>query len=293
MRAFLASLVCLLVFAASSAIAREQSEAPNAEVIGFSPDGRYFAWEQYGWDVVSGIVFSAVFVIDRNTNQLVAEFPIGLLPEERDGLFPAQVGGFDPDPALIDTGDGTPDLIGLRNAVRAEAEVRLKALEIGLGGRRVAGIPLTQRGPIETPSSPLRFVVSPTLPSAIPDQQYTYAIEPDVPGDPLDCANVALPAREKTITFKLTASTTWPEAKDVATASTSYVWNIPAEQCATGIWISDIVAPPAQPLPETGGSESVVVLFMASMWSSAVDSAVWQATYVNLPAPREAEPKTP
>jgi hypothetical protein len=279
MHRLLACLLLLAVLVPSPLAARELTDAPEAEIIGFSPDGRYFAYEQYAWDIVSDSVYSAVFVIDRDTNALVEDFPIGLVPEVIDGQFPGKVGGFDPDPALIDTGDGTPDLLGLREAVRAEAQVRLDALEIGLGGRRLAGVPITQRGPSETPSSPIVFALSPTLPSAIPDGQYTYTIDARPDPEPASCADGGSAARQKTIAFDVIASASWPDLRDVGRQETPYIWALPEDACAGGIWIADIFAPPAQ--PETG--ESVVVLFLAAMWTPGADVAGWHALFVALP----------
>ena len=270
---------CLVFVLPQAAAARELTDAPDAEIIGFSPDGRYFAYEQYAWDIVSDAVYSAVFVIDRETNALVPDFPIGLVPEVVDGRFPGSVGGFEPDPALIDTGDGTPDLLGLRRAVRAEASVRLDALGIGLGGRRLAGVPVTQRGPVGTDSQPLTFVLAPSLPGAVPDTQHAYAISARQEAEPADCYNELPPVRIKPVSFDVVAWQSYPETREVARGSTRYDWQVPAESCATGMWIADVFAPPEQ--AETG--TSVVVLFMTQVWQSAGDAAGWHALFVGLP----------
>jgi predicted secreted protein len=53
------------------------SAADNAEraAIGFSPDGRYFAFEQYGVQDGSGFPYSEIFVIDLDANQWVKGSP--------------------------------------------------------------------------------------------------------------------------------------------------------------------------------------------------------------------------
>lgn len=275
----IAGFLCLLMLIVPQAVARELTDAPEAEIIGFSPDGRYFAYEQYAWDVVSDAVYSAVFVIDRDTNALVPDFPIGLVPEEVEGEFPGRVGGFDPDPQLIDTGDGTPDLLGLRKAVRDEAQVRLDALEIGLGGRRIAGVPITQRGPTPSVAAPLTFALAPTLSSGIPDGQHTYAIEAKFEPDANECFGAAHPARGKTITFDVVASANWPETKEVARGATAFEWPVPADSCVNGLWISDIIAPPLN----VDAGVYVVVLFLAGVWSPGADAASWHALFVKLP----------
>lgn len=277
------ALFLLVASAAPQASARELTDAPDAEMVGFSADGRYFAYEQYAWDVVSDAVYSAIFVIDRETNALVPDFPIGLVPDVVDGEFPGRVGGFQPDPALIDTGDGTPDLIGLRNAVRAEASVRLNALGIGLGGRRLAGVPITQRAPSETGSQPLAFVLAPSMGGAVPDGQHVYTIATRREPEADDCYNEMPPARVMPITFETVASATWPDRKEVARLSATYDWQVPAESCAMGIWLSDIFAPP--PFAEAG--PSVVVMFLTQVWQSHADSAAWHALFIDLPEAAE------
>jgi len=47
-------LLCFLLVASLPALAREQSDAPDIAIIGFSSDGRYFAYEQYGYDLAAG-----------------------------------------------------------------------------------------------------------------------------------------------------------------------------------------------------------------------------------------------
>lgn len=51
--------------------------ADNAEraAIGFSPDGRYFAFEQYGVQDGSGFPYAEIFVIDLDANQWVKGSP--------------------------------------------------------------------------------------------------------------------------------------------------------------------------------------------------------------------------
>lgn len=94
--------------------------------------------------------------------------------------------------------------------------------------------------------------------------------------EPADCVNAAPPAREKSVEFDIIASHTWPELKDVARAATAYSWTMPAETCAAGLWIADIIAPP-------GGGDAVAVLFLEASWSPAVDSAAWHGLFVTLP----------
>lgn len=271
MSRLLSCLACLVLLAGPLQ-AREQSDAPDATVIGFSPDGRYFAWEDYGYDIASSAVVAAIHVIDRETNKEAAGFPYGVITGE-DGNA-ALAGGFEAD---LDQLSNDPDIDAVRAEIRAQVKDRLDALKIGLNGRRLAGVPLTQRSPLDKKTTPLVFVVHPTLPSAIPDQQLVYTLETRTSPEPEDCVNVEPPAREKTVEFDIIGSRTWPELKDVARAVTTYSWTMPAADCAAGMWISDIIAPPGE------AKDKVAVLFMSSAWNSAVDSATWHGLFVTLP----------
>lgn len=276
-------LAALLILAASAASSREQSDAPNAEILGFSPDGRYFAWEQYGYDMAGGALGSAIFVVDRESNRQAEGFPFGVLPEGSDGHSPSEAGGFNADLDALTKPDGLPDLERLRAIVREQAATKLSTLRIGTPGRRLAGVPLTQRSPLDKKSTPLVFVLQPTLPSAIPDQQYAYTLEARPDTEPADCVNTPPPAREKTITFDVIATESFPEVKDVGRAATLYSWRMAPETCAAGMWIADIVAPPAM----SHDAPAVAVLFLAGTWSSAVDAASWHGLFVTLPTGKQ------
>jgi predicted secreted protein len=58
------------------------SDAPETVAIGYSPDGRYFAFEQYGTQDGSGFPYSDAFVVDLETNSWVAGTPIRTLIED-------------------------------------------------------------------------------------------------------------------------------------------------------------------------------------------------------------------
>jgi len=279
MQRMLLSLACLITLGIANAFPREQSDAPDAEILGFSPDGRYFAWEQYGYDIASDALGSAIFVVDRETNRQVDGFPFGVVPEERDGQYPFKAGGFDAELEALTTSDGLPDLDRLRSRVREQAAARLSALQIGTPGRRLAGVPLTQRSPLDKKDTPLIFVLQPTIPSAIPDLQRSYTLEARPDAEPADCANTPPPVREKTITFDVIATETYPAVKDVGRAATLYAWQMEAENCTAGLWIADVIAPPGI----SAETSDVAVLFLAATWSSAIDAASWHGLFVKLP----------
>jgi len=274
-------LLCfLLMSAALPTMAREQSDAPDIEVIGFSPDGRYFAYEQYGFDIAAGSLDAAIFVVDRTTNKQAKGFPFGFISTEIDDKGePIRIGGHDIDLKKLQTEDELPDLAKLRKLVRAKAGKKLNALHITAQGRRLAGVPMTQRSPTDNKTTPLKFVVWPTIPSAIPDQQLIYTINVSVKDTIEDCVNAAPPKREIPATFTISAERTYPETKTVAKTEFSYPLPLAKEDCPAGIWISDIIAPP-DVKPE---KPVLMVVFLSQAWSSAVDSAQYRAAFIEMP----------
>jgi hypothetical protein len=275
------TLLCLaFILTAGLALAREQSDAPDAAILGFSPDGRYFAYEQFGFDLASGALSAAVVAIDRQTNGPAPGFPFGVLPDGPNGEVRWLAGGFAADLDSIVTPDGDPDLERIRVLVHEQAAQKLRDLNIGSWGRRLAGVPLTQRSPGESRAAPLVFAVHMTLPSAIPDQQLSYTLDARPALEPEDCVNSDPPRRQKNVTFDVIATQTYPEIKDVGRAATLHSYDMPAGECAVGLWIADVFDPP-------GSHAAVAVLYMTSSWSSAVDSAAWHGLFVTLPEPGE------
>lgn len=270
-------LIACLLGLSSPLAAREQSDAPDAAIIGFSADGRYFAYEEFAYDIVSDGLIAAIYVLDRETNKMAQGFPFGVVPEEIDGAFPGKVGGFNPDPALLDTSDSDPDLPALRKALREAARPKLDALGIGTDGRRLAGVAMTQRSPAESRTTPLVFVTSPTiLGSGIPDLQFSYTLDVKQEPEPADCYNENPPARDKLLTFDVIATESYPELKDVGRAATTTSFRMEEGTCAMGLWVSDVLLPP-------GDGGTVAVLYLAAAWASHTDVAGWHAVFVKLP----------
>ncbi|MDH3580286.1 MAG: DUF2259 domain-containing protein [Hyphomicrobiales bacterium] len=72
----------LAFFALSSPVTAGDFAA--RQILGFSPDGRYFAFEQYGRQDGSGFPYAAIFVIDTTTDSWVKTSPFEvLLRDER------------------------------------------------------------------------------------------------------------------------------------------------------------------------------------------------------------------
>ncbi|MFT3672384.1 DUF2259 domain-containing protein [Aestuariivirga sp.] len=84
MRLRLAALLLLPLAGAAHAADGAQSRA-----IGFSPDNRYFAFEQYGVQDGSGFAYSDIFVIDLGNDTWVKGSPVRVQDESEDGNIDA------------------------------------------------------------------------------------------------------------------------------------------------------------------------------------------------------------
>jgi predicted secreted protein len=67
------------------------ADAAEREILGFSPDGRYFAFEQYGVQDGSGFPYSEIFVIDLDKDRWLEGTPVRVrLDDESQGLGQAR-----------------------------------------------------------------------------------------------------------------------------------------------------------------------------------------------------------
>ncbi len=81
-------LVFLITVSKSIAVAGDYA---SRDVLGFSPDGQYFAFEQYGVQDGSGFPFSEIFIIDTHDDSWVKGSPVKVLIEnENRGLDDAR-----------------------------------------------------------------------------------------------------------------------------------------------------------------------------------------------------------
>ncbi|WP_119391175.1 DUF2259 domain-containing protein [Taklimakanibacter lacteus] len=76
-------LIIVLLAATNSVRAAENAERA---VIGFSPDGRYFAFEQYGVQDGSGFPFSEIFIVDLHADEWVKGSPFRETVEDESAL---------------------------------------------------------------------------------------------------------------------------------------------------------------------------------------------------------------
>jgi predicted secreted protein len=78
--------LAVLAAAAAPALAGDRS---LAEVIGYSPDGRYFAFEELGIHDGSGLAYSTIFVLDLEADAWVGGTPIRVRAEAEEQRLPA------------------------------------------------------------------------------------------------------------------------------------------------------------------------------------------------------------
>ena len=90
-------------------------------IIGFSPDGAYFAFEEYGVQDGSGFPYSSIYVIETATDTWVEGTPVHVR--------------FNDDTATLETA---------RNAAYNQAEAVLQEFSIGIPGRHLLSNPITE-----------------------------------------------------------------------------------------------------------------------------------------------------
>lgn len=76
-------LLCLITWAPMSASAAEFS---RGEALGFSEDGKYFAWEEYGYQDGSGTPYLTLYVLDVAKDSYAKGFPRRLNATEDDAI---------------------------------------------------------------------------------------------------------------------------------------------------------------------------------------------------------------
>ncbi|MGL1922222.1 MAG: DUF2259 domain-containing protein [Hyphomicrobiales bacterium] len=135
---FLKPLLLISVFIVSLANAAQARDAALSRIIGFSPDGKYFAFEQYGVGDASGLPFSEIFFIDTIKNTWVQ------------------------DPIRILIKDDNITLSQARIKAVVEATPIIKRLGTTLHGFTVASNPITQE---VTDRNNINFGVFPDAPS--------------------------------------------------------------------------------------------------------------------------------
>lgn len=159
--------ILLTIAATTLAFIAPASAADNADsaLLGFSPDGRYFAFEEYGVQDGSGFPFSSIYVIDTTSDQWVSGTPIRVLSK-----------------------DETATLATTRSQARQMADPILTQRQVGAPGTTVVHNPLT-----ETSADPLFVSFRPrslSLPSS--DEDYELRLEEYEAPTAFDCPDLDL-----------------------------------------------------------------------------------------------------
>jgi hypothetical protein len=267
----------LLLMAPTFAQARELASAPEISSIGFSRDGRLFAYEQFQDDDVSGTVIAAIDVIARDGAGSVKGFPFGFLGMQKNGEFPLRVGGHKIKLSDDDNISGAKKLAALQAAIRKHTAARLKALGIVEPGRRLAGRTITDR---TESTGPIEFVLGPTLSGPVPDLQAVYSASTRfAPDDQESCVNDQKPV-DHTITLEIAELD--PRDKAVqGMHKTELPWPAGEHECASGLRITDVIAPPTP--ANRDEPRFVVIVVLATSWSPHAESARYFAGFVRLP----------
>jgi len=120
MRANLAGF-CLVASTVIAGGTTQAGDYADSLVLGFSPNGDFFAFEEYGIQDGSGFPYSSVYVIDINSDSWVAGTPV-----------------------RVQSDDEQTPLTEVRNQALSQAYPIVTQLGIGTAGRQVASNPATE-----------------------------------------------------------------------------------------------------------------------------------------------------
>lgn len=268
----------LLVFACAlhDAAARELGSAPEVEIIGFSPDRRYFAYEQYLHDSLDEISTMVIDVVDRTTGRSADGFPVGFFGVGADGDYPARLG--DGEIALTAGLTGLAGLADMQRAVRHAARPALAKLGIDRGDyRRLAGSPATDRAP----PPQFDFVHFATLPGFVPDMQEVYRVRARFePAMRKACSDGAASISDGAVAIDIeTVDPRSGEARPIG--AERIAWPLPAGDCPFEVRITDILTMPYGKENPTDIVTAVVVLAVSTGPHS--ESARYLARFLELP----------
>jgi predicted secreted protein len=127
-RAVRAGLLSVLALAAAAGVARA-GDGAAADVLGFSPDGRYFAFQQHGEEDGSGAIYYETTAVDVANDRPVA---------------------------------GTPFVAASPEEATKHAEALLRRLDIGNAGIEVVGVPASRAHEVISPRD-----VNPVMDAAV------------------------------------------------------------------------------------------------------------------------------
>ena len=121
---FMLWIVSLVLFLGSAIFSyAEAADVAERSLLGFSPDGAYFAFEEYGVQDGSGFPYSNIYIIRTSSNSWLKDTPIRILVEDENGL--------------VDDA---------REKAEAKALPHLEKYKIGVPGLLLAHNPVTEIG---------------------------------------------------------------------------------------------------------------------------------------------------
>lgn len=196
----LAGAVTAITLACGPACAGDYA---SLDVLGFSPDGATFAFEEYGIEDGSGFPYAGIYVVDTGDDSWVAGTPV-----------------------RVRTEDESASLAEVRRQARDRAEPVLEARHVGSPGNLVASNP-----PTEISADPHHVAFLARIVTPMGGSRYDLALT-EITLPAASCPDVGKPFRG----FRLTLSTggrTHTLAEDQAIPSSRH--------CPLGYAISDVL----------------------------------------------------
>lgn len=274
--------IAVLTFA-QIAPARELGSAPELRILGFSPDGSLFGFEQEGGDGVSEKGAFAVDVVERDSHRSAPGFPRGAtqltFDSAGDDARRNGIRGFQ----YSDDDAGTASTEVIRRWVRRTGRRALMSLRLTDPGRRLGGRAITD---ISEGNGPVRVMERPDIVGAHPGLALKLTVTASMPvrDDPdLACRDRAAAATHA-LTVKLApevpsydreAADRMPEVFRERSAVIDYV--LPPKTCFLSARITDIYR------NEAGTSLAVVVAMIVDV--GFTESAEYRAFLFSLPKP--------
>lgn len=273
-RALFTMAAFLCAFAAH---ARETAPPLEIEPIGFSQDGRYFAYEELLVGDGNGGPAMLIHVIDRTTNKPASGFPFGL-PESdaEDPSRPGQTKWQRLGLKEADFEDGA-NFEKLRAEIRRLAAPKLEALSVSARPRRIAGTPFTQIAPASTT---LSFQVHRELLGGIPDQQMTYRLNVHMQAEGAKCFNETPKSFDKPITLTLESLAPQPRGRAPKRESSNRlaVTFATNDECPQAARISDIFSGPRK----DGQKQPLVAMIFVHSWRSHADTSRFVPVFIDV-----------